>query len=296
MSVPTVPTLTTLVTEGLKKTGRSSPTAAQITRAEDYYIEECKNDLWLLGKRLKCLQHEDIQIVTSLQSRYSFPTNFSSIISAVLLQADDTDTLQAAASTSLTLSSDEDISEEDLIGKEIVIRDGTGIGEISQVTAYDEDTYISTMSPAFGTTPDGTETYMIVDTNIPLKLRQIAEYDELYYPTAQDLPTTLYQVGDENQYGYFLLDAAPEDDYDYAIRIRYYLDLMSLDLAGTRMATLYKRWRNLFIQGVKARQLEDDDDDRARVEMDRYLAMVRDTVSLETYGRNIQPQYTGISA
>jgi hypothetical protein len=45
MAVPTQPTKTTLVTEGLKKAGYPSPSAAQLTRAEDEYLEEIKWDL-----------------------------------------------------------------------------------------------------------------------------------------------------------------------------------------------------------------------------------------------------------
>jgi hypothetical protein len=300
MAAPTAPTLTTLVTEGLKKAGYSSPSAARITRAEDYFMEEIKADVWLLGKRLKSLQAEHVEVLNPKQSRYAFPSGFSSILSAKVLYGDDKDDVTGATASTVTLdTSDETENEDSLEGKEILIYSGTGKGSLSQVQSYDDDTYIATMFPVWantsnGTAPVATDTYVIVDQYIPLTLKAIQHYDEISIPHVTGPPNILYQVGDENHYGYYLLYPTPDQDHYYGIHFNYYLNLLTLDLASTRMSTLYARWRNLWIQGVKARQLEDDDDSRAPIEMAKYNNMVKDTVTLETYGRNIKPHYTGI--
>lgn len=302
MAAPTTPTLTTLTTEGLKKAGYATPSAAQLTRAQTSYMEEIKNDIWLLGKRLKALQAEDIVVITPGQSRYNFPDDYSSMLSARLLYADDTETVADAAASTVTLSTDEALGEDELEGKDVLIYAGTGKGTMSQIVSYDEDTYIATVSPAWtsaigAVAPVADDTYCIVDAYYPLEFKHVAEFDRIVYPHTIGTPNKLYQVGGESLYGYFYLTPTPDEDYYYAVHLKYYLNLLTLDLASSRITTLYWKWRNLWIQGVKAKQLENDDDGRSPVEMQRYFNMVRDTVALETYGRNIQPDYTaGIGA
>lgn len=289
MAAPTAPTLTTLVTEGLKKAGYPSPTTQPgLTRAQDEFMEEIKNDIWMLGKRLKSLQTSNIVILAEGTSIYSFPTNYSSPLSARLLDSDDYDrddpkVAQASAASTITLDADEDITEEDILGKEIVIMAGTGVGQIVQVTAYDTTTLVATVTPAWTTQPVEGDAYMIVQVYTRMRLDHIANMDDYQYPTVQSVPDTLYTIGDENFYGKFLVTPAPDEAY--ALHLRYYADLVTLDLASTLLSTLYQRWRNLWIQGVKAKQLDSDDDARARDEMAKYYTMLRDTVSQETYER-----------
>ncbi len=58
MAAPTPPNLATLATEGLKKAGYKSTGAnwsTLLTRAEDYWMNEIKNDIYEAEKRLKSL-------------------------------------------------------------------------------------------------------------------------------------------------------------------------------------------------------------------------------------------------
>jgi len=296
MAAPTAPDLDSLTTEALKKAGYASPSTAQLSRAQDEWIEEVKNDIWLLGKRLKSLQAEHVEVLNPGQSRYNFPSGFSSILDAKILYGDDKMDVQDSSSSTLTLDADETEGEDEIEGKEILIYSGTGKASLSQVKSFSDTTLIAQMSPTWGTTPIAGDTYVIVDLYIPLELKSISHFDEIALPYEQGPPNILYQIGDENHYGYYRLFPVPDDDYYYAIHFNYYINLLTLDLASTRMTTLYQRWRNLWIQGVKARQLESDDDDRAANEMTRYFNMVRDTVRLETYGRNIKSHFTGVRA
>ena len=104
MSAPTAPTLTTIVTEAIKKTGELSPSSTDITRGEDYFIEEVKNDIWRKEKKLKSLYTSDILMLTKGLSKYSNPTDYSSQLSLVLLDGTNTGSVQAATSSTITLS------------------------------------------------------------------------------------------------------------------------------------------------------------------------------------------------
>ena len=45
MAVPTVPTVNSILTEAFRRCGVPSPTVAQLTRAEDEWFEEVKQEL-----------------------------------------------------------------------------------------------------------------------------------------------------------------------------------------------------------------------------------------------------------
>lgn len=302
MAAPTAPTLATITSEGIKKAGYSSPSTAQLTRAQDEWMEEIKNDIWLLGKKLKPLMAEHVEVLAGGQARYDFPSGFSSITSARILYGTEALDVTGTAAASVTLdTSDEDWGEDELEGTEILIYSGTGKGSMSRCYSYDEDTYVASVSPAWasavgGTAPAIDDTYMKVERYYDLELESVVEYDSLVLPQTSGLASTLYQVGHENHYGYYVLSPVPDEDYYYGVHIRYYMNLLTLDLASTRMSTLYQRWRNLWIQGIKARQLATDDDSRATLEMQTYYSMAKDVVALETYPRNVKQHYRGIRA
>lgn len=303
MAAPTVPDLDSLATEGLKKAGFSSPSSNPgLTRAQGQFMEEIKQDIWIIGKRPKVLMAEHLEILTGGIAQYSFPSDFSTIASARVLWGDEALDVTGTAAATVTLdTSDENGGEDEIEGHEIFIYTGTGKGSMSMCYSYDEDTYIASMSPAWasavgGTAPAVDDTYVIADRYQALGLKSIAYHDELTIPNERGYPRDLYQVGDDTHYGYYILTPVPDDDYYYALHIRYYVNLMTLDLASDRMSTIYQRWRNLWIQGVFAKQLQSDDDDRATIEMQRYFNMVKDIAALESYGRNVKQHYTGISA
>lgn len=297
MAAPTAPTLVSLTTEGLKRAGYNSPGSDQLTRAQDEWMEEIKNDIWVLGKRLKPLMATHVEILDGGKSRYDFPSGFSSIYTAQVLYGDEVDDVGGGAAATITLdSNDEDMGEEELEGREVVVYSGTAKAEVSQITSYNESTYVAAVSPAWATQPVGDETYFIVDEVFPLELKNVDHFDEISVPHDPGTPECLYQVGDDTHYGHYQLYPFPHEDYYYAVRIKYFVNLLTLDLASDRMSTLYQRWRNLWIQGVKARQLSDDDDVRGPLEMQKYYSMVRDIANLETYGRNVRASYTSVRA
>ena len=91
-------------------------------------------------------------------------------------------------------------------------------------------------------------------------------------------------IGDSDDSEFYIY---PVPDKVYGLKINYYTDMMELDITGTLMATLYKRARNVFIQGVYAKQLQDDDDQLAPTELQRYNLMAQEFVFTETYGKDL---------
>lgn len=285
MAAPTAPTLATLVSEGLKKAGHASPAAALSTRAQDYWIEEIKNDIFTLAKKLRSLQTTGVTVTDKGLWRYSFPSDFSSHISLTRMYGSETGTAQAGAAGTLTLKADAGHTEEWMLGKEILITSGTGSSGLSQCTAYNPTTKVATVTPNWPTTPDSTSTYMIVDEYIPLTEGPIWNMEDQVYETSKGPPTHFRIIGDAD-YGEFILTPPPDETY-YGLKLRYYANLMTIDLAGTLMATLYYRWRNLWISGVKWKCLEFDDDDRQQVAMQQYQNHLREMLMREQYGYDL---------
>ena len=79
MAVPTVPTVNSILTEAFRRCGVPSPTVAQLTRAEDEWFEEVKQELQA-EKRWHVL--EDTQTITSVvsQQAYALPSPLSRVL------------------------------------------------------------------------------------------------------------------------------------------------------------------------------------------------------------------------
>lgn len=285
MAAPTAPTLTTLVSEALKKAGHASPAAALQTRGEDYWVEEVKNDIFTLAKKLRSLQSTSVTILAKGRYRYAFPSDFSSHITLTLLDGDEEGTAQAGAVGTITLAAANTYTENWMLGKEILVTSGTGISSLSQCTAYNTTTKVATVTPDFATAPDNTSTYMIIESYYDLNEGPIWDLNEFVYITGKGTPNEFRIIGSAS-YGEFIVTPPPDQTY-YGMKLRYYADLMGVDLAGTLIATLYKRWRNVFIQGVKTKCLENDDDERAAKEASRYNSMLQTLILREQYGMDL---------
>lgn len=69
MAVPVVPTVNSILTESFRRCGIPSPTTAQLTRAEDEWLEETKQELYT-EKRWHAL--EDTQTIASVAGTRSY--------------------------------------------------------------------------------------------------------------------------------------------------------------------------------------------------------------------------------
>lgn len=284
MPVPSNPTLEELVREGLKKGGEDSPDSDLLTRAEDTWIEEIKNDIWELGKKPKTLHITSYGVFQKGQSRYSNPSDFSSDLSLTILDGNVRGTAQSGSVSSITLASDDPSSSGSIVGKGIIILANTAQGSYSQVTSYDESTKVATVVPNFNTAPASGSTYMIVDQEYPVEQRPVFEYDRKQNQPILGIADRFYPIGDED-YGEFILNKAP--DKIYGARLRYYANLMKIDTSSDLMSTIYHRWRTIFVEGIRFKKIDDEDDDRAEGAENRYRVKMRSIIDRETYGMDI---------
>ena len=61
MSIPNNPTGSSIVTEALNKAGIGTPSADELTRAEDLWLEEIKNDIYNAAKRNGSVRFKTLQ-------------------------------------------------------------------------------------------------------------------------------------------------------------------------------------------------------------------------------------------
>lgn len=256
MATPTAPTIDDLVEEGLAKAGNAHPSASKLARAKEEWMEEIKNDISMVAKRSRFLQITSHGILTRGQSRYSNPSDFEHDLSLVLLDGDVSGTAQAGSLGSITLAATETVTEDSIVGKDILVTTGTGQASLSQVTAYDTSTKVATVTPNFNVAPSSGSGYLVVTQEYPIDPAHVRTFD-LTSDTAKARPTHFAQIGDED-YGEFVFNCPP--DKAYGARLRYYADIGKLDLNGTHISTLYYKWQNLWKLGIKYRELAENDD------------------------------------
>lgn len=292
MSAPTDPTLTTLCTEALKKAGHNSPTSAQITHAGDYYMEEIKADICLLSRKLKSLEITAAIPIPAGKRRFDRPTDFGMDLTLTLLDGTQTGTAQSGSTSSITLAATATSAERDVLGRDILITSGTGVNGFSHATAYNTSTKAATVYPNFTTAPSSDSGYLIVDRNYPIEIGPAFRGDLNSTPYNVQRPSMAYPIGDESN-GDFFFDSIP--DKAYGLRMRYFVDLQTLDLASTRMTTLYRKWRTFWIQGVMAKELQMRDDERAALEMRKYEQGLSALIGREAPGLDLSTLQVTVS-
>src|SRR3972149_6718879 len=271
MTIPANPTLVSITTEALNMAGYANPTAVQLTRAA-LWIEEIKNDIWnkaLINgdTRLKTLQTSNIQISVDNQSAYAMPSDFDEEILVELLDGAHTGTAQSGAATSITLASDEDITEAEILGSGILITGDTGKGGFRQAISYNTTSKVVGINSAWATNPDSTSEYLIVNKYYKLGERNITEMTEDRVSPGR--PYYFHKVNDgETTNIYF---ERPCDKATYGIRVRYYANMQHVDLDTSTSAVIgliYKNWKSVLTQGVLYKVLKDFNDQRYLVERD----------------------------
>jgi len=85
--------------------------------------------------------------------------------------------------------------------------------------------------------------------------------------------------------GYFVFNCPP--DLTRGARLRYYADISQIDVSSDLMSTIYRKWRNIFIKGIKFRKLADEDDDGAQAAQADYEREKRNLIYREMYGMDI---------
>lgn len=295
MAAPTSPTLTNIVSEALQNTGLTTSTTQYTTfktRAETYWAEEIKNEIAERTKILKNLHTTGIKKIFRGISRYSFPTDYARLLSARLIYGINQRTAQTGGASSITLASAETVSSDFMLGREIAILAGTGSEQIGTVLSYDSSTKVATMNSAWTTTPGASSEYMIVEEYTKLETREVWEFDNIANPIGQQQPSQIHILGD-NDYGEFQLDHAP--DKIYAAYLRYFVNLMTVDLASTLMTTIYQKYRNVFLTGIEAKALKNRGDNEYPARLREYRDALSLMIAAETIGTDTSNLQTTVS-
>ena len=273
MSLPISPTLIGIVTEALNKVGWSDPvndTNAPYTRARDIWMEEIKNDIILGGKTLKSLETERVFALTDGKNKYAQPSDYLLNKSIEILDGTHQNTATDGASGSITFASNEDAT--DVMGREIMITSGTGVNQLSFCYSYNSLNKIASVTPLW-VAPNTTSKYMIVSSYYPIDL---VVTKQPISTIAESIPTGYY-LNDNNTNGDIIFNPVPYKNVSgkvYAVKQRYYADLMEIDLAGSLMATLYQKWRALWLAGLFYKALQTSDDDRQETAKKMYYDML----------------------
>lgn len=283
MAAPSNPTLDGIVTEGLKLSGERDPSTALINRAKTEWIPEIKNDIWKRLKKPKVLQIVSHGVISRGRSRYSYPADYSSDLTLTFLDGTRSGTAQGGAAGYIDLAASEDAADGELIGLEILITSGTGVASLSQITGYDNTTKRATVTPDFRTAPASGSTYLVITREIPIEQRPVTDYEHLRR-LGMGEPRFFFPIGDED-YGEFSLDTPPAKLY--GARLRYYANIMRIDVDSTVMTTLYREWESLWKQGIFAKMLKSVDDDRAMAEWSSYQREIAVIVNTEKYGADL---------
>ncbi|MCR4286879.1 MAG: hypothetical protein NUW09_02570 [Deltaproteobacteria bacterium] len=293
MAAPTAPDLTSITTEGLKRSGITVPSSADLSRAQTYWMREIKNDIAVRIKNAKFLHTTAYGVTAIGQSRYAVPTDFYSDLTLTLLYGSNTGIATGGAVGSITLAANEDVTEGFMLGKQVLVTSGTGKNSFSQCTAYNPTTKADTVTPNFAVAPASGSGYMVIDTYYQLKQKPIWELDELNFPTDSGRSEVFMPIGDVDD-GEFVLYPAP--DKVYGMQMRYYADIMEVDLASTLMGTLYKKWESLWVQGIFVKALAGKNDKRYIEESRKYEYMLNGLAADARYGNelnNLQMRITG---
>lgn len=289
MASPTAPTLNSISSEAVKKAGISNENSTQyvtlLLRCNSTLIEEVKYDIWATLKNIKCLQKTGVLITAAGQAQYSMPSDYSSLVSCELLDGSVTGTAQANTDVSkIILASSDTGASGSYVGSEVVITGGTGANQISRITSYDKTTKVATVSPSFTTAPTTGSTYLIVANYFDLNEAPLWDYASGNAVTGVSLPYCYFPYGSGADSSIILY---PNPDKVYGVKVLYYADLLELDTSSTTMATFYKRFRNVLVQGLLAKLLQSLNDDRYAVEDKKYIGLIRTMMAREEYGMDL---------
>jgi hypothetical protein len=283
MPIVSNPIISDLILEGIKQAGENSPSSALLNRASSQWVEQIKNDIWHLAKKPKILHVTAYTVINPKQSRYSYPTDFSSDLTLTLLAPKTGGNCNGGSINTVVLDPKDQVNKG-CLGLGVLMTSGNSIGSYGQVVSYDSATNTASVVPDFHIAPTSGDSYMTIGVEYPVETRPVFDGEARTNFITPKLPQYLYPIGDDHE-GYFFFDSPP--DQLYGARLRYYADLSQVDTSSDLMSVIYRRWRNIFIEGIRAKKLQDEDDDRAQVAMQTYKQNLMNLIYREIYGMDL---------
>jgi hypothetical protein len=271
MAIPSNPSVTTIVTQALKRAGRTVPIPTQITEASQEALQEVKADIMLVAATHPNLINTATTVTTRGLQRYTVPEDYNIQQSIVLLDGPDEwrGTAQGGSTNTITLAASLSVSADDIIGKYILLTGGPGVEEYREIIEYNSSTKVATVDLNWLSAPETNTTYLIVTAYYQLwPLDTATELDRIMSSTYLGIPRSAALSGQE-----FLLCPVP-DKSTYGLQNRYYVDLSKLDETGDLFVQLLREWRSVFIQGVAVKTMQRFDEDRYQLELSVYDRML----------------------
>jgi hydrogenase maturation factor len=271
MAVPQLPTVTTICTQALKRAGRTTPTAAQIAEAAENALQEVKADVMLVASTHPNLLVTATTVTTEGQQRYAFPNDYNEPYAIQLLDGPEEwqGAAQAGGTSTITLSALMSATEEDIIGKYILITSGFGVEEYREILSYDANSKMASVDSNWASVPNSASSYMIATIYTPLyPYGTYINHDHITAPNVRGTPQLATIFSQE-----YLIYPVP-DDRPYGLLNRYFMDISKLDETGDLFVQLLREWRSLWIQGVAVKTMQRFDEDRYQSELNVYQAML----------------------
>lgn len=270
MAVPANPTVAQIVTEGLKRGGRTTPTTTEISDATTHQLREVKADIQRFAGRHPILKTATCTVTVIGSSRYTQPTDADMVESLVLLDPATSNgylaTAQAGGANFIQLTStfnETDVTK--VAGRFIVLVAGTGSTDYRQIITYNNATKYATVNSAWsGPNPDSTSVHLVSQTHRFLwEEDKQTDWDLRMVPGAQRQPYRAARVGLD-----WYTDAA--SDQVYGLLWTYWPHLDRLDESGALFIRVLREWRSLWINGIAAYTMQRYDDERFGQQMQVY--------------------------
>lgn len=284
MAAPSDLTATLIVTEAFYKSGISSPSNAEITRGEGYFLREIFSDITKrrdeAGNIVKHreLQESSFQISTIGISKYALPTDIDEEISITILIGTTTGTAQAGAAGTITLAAAEDATVAETEGAYIYITSGTGSAQYRQCTDYNTSTKVASISPNWSTNPDNTSVYVVALSATEMEKNLIISGGGFGSQSFTKGTPSEYIRVKETGVEYMIFNV-PFDSSIYGILTRYYLNPNRVDLTSAVMTRLYNDWQDILEYGVAYKICEDQDDNKYQAYRAEYERLVTDLIA-----------------
>lgn len=275
MSIPSNPTLAEIITEGLKRGGRTTPTTAQISDATTHFLREVKSDIKIAAGKESRLKTTYVTKVTAGISRYAWPADADAIDTVTLLDSSASEfwagTLQGGSTTTATVAAafaEGDINN--VIGRYIFFLSGAGANQEAQIANYDTTTKVVTFDKTLPVAVDATTEYFIATSHITVYRQDKAlDWDMNIAPFVRGTPYYGAMQGEE-----LWLGVAP--DRTYALWWSYWADLDRIDDTGAVFTSHLREYRSLWIQGIAVKTAQRYDEDRYTTELQVYQNMLNE--------------------
>lgn len=242
-------TAETIVEEGFRRAGNClSP--SQRVEASTRILAEVKHDIWTRTVQsgtvqFRSLAADSVMVLRPGQTRYQLPEDFDEVEHCHLLSGATVVTINGAtAGGSATAALSEPVTTAD-VGKKLVWTSGPAEAFLQEVVGVTVGaSYTLALSPAFedGQTAKSGNTFFYVDRTDELNKEYMEEIENTY-TSGLGRPYS-YAINSER----LQLDRPP--DQEYAIRIRYYVNIAKVEEGSKIDQQINERWYSVLVKGV----------------------------------------------